>query len=90
MEKISTLKQILSNADGTFPFLSLLFYLCVSIVLLFVILDLDQIDAKTFLLPFLDILRAEETSAVITKLALATIDKVVSLKMLGMLRRLID
>ncbi|OQV24456.1 Golgi-specific brefeldin A-resistance guanine nucleotide exchange factor 1 [Hypsibius exemplaris] len=59
LEKILTLKQILSTAD-----------------------DLDQIDAKTFLLPFLDIIRAEETSAVITKLALATIDKVISLKML--------
>ncbi|XP_055346236.1 LOW QUALITY PROTEIN: Golgi-specific brefeldin A-resistance guanine nucleotide exchange factor 1-like [Paramacrobiotus metropolitanus] len=44
--------------------------------------DLDQIDAKTFLLPFLDIIRAEDTSVVVTTLALTTVHKILTYRIL--------
>lgn len=34
-------------------------------------------------LPFLDIIRAEDTSAVITNLALSTVNKIITCRMLG-------
>ena len=47
--------------------------------------DLEQIDAKTFLLPFLDIIRADDTSAAVTSAALDAVQKVLNCRMLGKL-----
>lgn len=46
-------------------------------------LDLNLIDAKTFLLPFLDIIRAEDTSVLVTTLALSTVQKIINYRILG-------
>jgi brefeldin A-resistance guanine nucleotide exchange factor 1 len=47
-------------------------------------LDLQDIDSNTFLTPFLDIIRSDETSGPITCLALNAVNKFLSYGLIGM------
>lgn len=49
-------------------------------------LDLNDIDATTYLSPFLEIIKSEETNGPITGLALSSIDKFISYGLIGIFR----
>jgi hypothetical protein len=55
--------------------------------MLFFILDLNDVDATTYLSPFLEIIKSEETNGPITGLALSSIDKFISYGLIGNLKK---
>ena len=47
-------------------------------------LDLSEIDVNTFLGPFLDVIRSEDTTGPITGIALSSVNKFLSYGLVGM------
>jgi brefeldin A-resistance guanine nucleotide exchange factor 1 len=47
------------------------------------ILELNEIDSSTFVTPFLEVIKSEETSGTVTGLALTSIDKFISYGLIG-------
>lgn len=77
MNSFQKLKTILNSVSGK----SLTFPSSRSFVP--VRLDLQDIDSNTFLTPFLDIIRSDETSGPITCLALNAVNKFLSYGLIG-------
>jgi hypothetical protein len=78
MNSFQKLKTILNSVSGNPPLQSKtqLFNKRIS-------LDLQDIDSNTFLTPFLDIIRSDETSGPITCLALNAVNKFLSYGLIG-------
>lgn len=47
-------------------------------------LDLSEVDPSTFLAPFLEVIKSEETSGPVTGMALTSIDKFISYNLIGL------
>ena len=48
-----------------------------------IITDLEEVDSVTFLAPFLEVIRSENTTGPITGVALSSINKILSYNLLG-------
>jgi brefeldin A-resistance guanine nucleotide exchange factor 1 len=46
--------------------------------------DLSEVDPSTFLAPFLEVIKSEETSGPVTGMALTSIDKFISYNLIGL------
>lgn len=46
--------------------------------------DLSEIDPSTFLAPFLEVIKSEETSGPVTGMALTSVDKLISYNLIGL------
>lgn len=57
-----------------------------SCVYLYFVADLSEIDVNTFLGPFLDVIRSEDTTGPITGVALSSVNKFLSYGLVGMFR----
>lgn len=56
---------------------------------LFFVTDLSEIDVNTFLGPFLDVIRSEDTTGPITGVALSSVNKFLSYGLVGMFTDLV-
>ena len=59
------------------------------LVSLFFVPDLSEIDVNTFLGPFLDVIRSEDTTGPITGVALSSVNKFLSYGLVGMFTDLV-
>lgn len=59
------------------------------LIKIFFLTDLSEIDVNTFLGPFLDVIRSEDTTGPITGVALSSVNKFLSYGLVGMFRDLI-
>ena len=57
---------------------------CYKICVYFFLTDLSEIDVNTFLGPFLDVIRSEDTTGPITGVALSSVNKFLSYGLVGM------
>lgn len=54
------------------------------LIIIFILIELSEIEPNVFLRPFLEVIRSEDTTGPITGLALTSVNKFLSYALIGM------